>query len=157
MAFDPVSLWKEKVIGPVNYSSTMAVTLAREAPERIQPQPQQTYQLLLLPPQTVCNVMSIQAENTTQGPSGTTGLTSAVYLRFPLPVSQSKTALLWKSVLHSHLPGPSTKVTFRKHVYCAAEAVPLGEGDAPWQYLQYPSPSPHAHPLLSMALLEGGS
>ena len=58
---------REKVIGLVNYSSTMAVTLAGEAPQRIQHQPQQMYQLLLLPLQTVRNVTSTQAENTTQG------------------------------------------------------------------------------------------
>lgn len=74
MEFDPVSLLKEKkAIGLVNYSFTMAVTLAREAPEHIQHWPQQMYQLLLLPPQTVNNVMGIQAETTTQGSSGTPG------------------------------------------------------------------------------------
>jgi hypothetical protein len=51
----------------------MAVTLAREAPEHIQHWPQQMYQLLLLPPQAVNNVMGAQAETTTQGPSGTPG------------------------------------------------------------------------------------
>lgn len=65
---------REKVIGLVNFSFTMPVTLAGEAPQRIQHQLQQMYQLLLLPLQTVLNVMSTQAENTTQGPSGTLGL-----------------------------------------------------------------------------------
>lgn len=65
MEFDPVSLLKEKAIDLVNYSLTMAMTLAREAPEHIQHQPQQMYQLLLLPLQTVCNAKGIQAENTT--------------------------------------------------------------------------------------------
>lgn len=74
MEFDPLSLSKEKAIDLVNYSVTMAVTLAREAPEHIQPQPQQMSRLPLLPLQTVCNVQSIQAENTTQGPSETLGL-----------------------------------------------------------------------------------
>lgn len=70
MESDPVFPLKGQVVGLVNYSFTMLVTLAREVPEHILPQPPTNIPSASA---VALDIMSIRAANMTQGPSGTLG------------------------------------------------------------------------------------